>query len=167
MNIILNDLEVYSDNVNLDKYIEFRELVKKSMKYPEWLGDFSKEDLINMNVDNFKIWIYFKGKDPVCSMMMIPSSKKNLAKFELDLDYREVIDYGPMFVNPKYVGNSLQLQMLKKLDLYCSKLGYKYVVSTIHPDNIYSINNFIKDEFELIDVKKFTRGVRNIYLKRL
>ena len=60
-------------------------------------------------------------------------------KFGLDLNYREVVDYGPMFVNPKYVGNKLQYQMLQKIDKYSKMLGYKYAVGTIHPDNKYSI----------------------------
>lgn len=57
--------------------------------------------------------------------------------------------------------------MLKELDKYCSNLGYKYAVSTIHPDNIYSINNLEKDNFKCIGTKKFKRGIRNIYFKNL
>lgn len=100
-------------------------------------------------------------------MMLIPSTEKDLKKFEIKLDYRDVVDYGPMFVNPKYVGNGLQYQMLKELDNYSVELGYDYAASTIHPDNIYSINNLVKDGFKLIGTKDFTRGTRNIYLKDL
>ena len=62
--------------------------------------------------------------------------------------------------------NRLQYQMLKELDNYCIKLGYKYAVRTIHPNNMYSINNLLKDDFELVGTKEFTRGIRNIYLKK-
>lgn len=161
----LKDLKMVNKNVNLDEYISFRELVKENMEHPEWLGDFSKEDLIKMQQNNSIIWIYYLDKEPVCSMMLIPSTEKDLKKFEIDLNAREVVDYGPMFVNPKFVGNGLQYQMLKELDNYCLGLGYKYAVGTIHPDNIYSISNLLKDEFELIGTKLFTRGIRNIYLK--
>ena len=163
----LNDLRCVNEEINIDEYINFRELVKNNMDYPEWLGDFSKEELINMQNDNSKIWIYYFNDEPVCSMMMIPSTEKSLNKFEIDLKYKEVVDYGPMFVNPKYVGNGLQYQMLKELNNYCEILGYKYAVSTIHPDNIYSINNLMKDNFVKIDQKNFKRGIRNIYLKCL
>lgn len=96
-------------------------------------------------------------------MMIIPSSEKNLSKFKFDLCYKEVIDYGPMFVNPKYIGNGLQYQMLKAIDNYCQSLGYKYAITTVHPDNIYSINNLIKDNFEHKNTKELKRGIRNIY----
>ena len=56
--------------------------------------------------------------------------------------------------------------MLKELDNHCVKLGYKYAAGTIHLNNIYSINNLLKDDFKLVGTKEFTRGIRNIYLKK-
>ncbi len=163
----LEELICISENIDLDKYIEFREYVKSNMEHPDWLGDFSKEDLEKMLENKSKIWVYYLDKEPVCSMMLIPAQEVSLLKFGLDLNYNEVGDYGPMFVNPKYVGKGLQSQMLEELDRYCMSLGYKYVVSTIHPDNVYSINNFIKDKFRYFNKKEFKRGFRNIYLKVL
>lgn len=163
----LNELICKCENIDLDKYIAFRESVKEKMEHPDWLGDFSKEDLINILNDNSKIWVYYDKETPVCSMMLIPATAKSLAKMEIDLDYKDFADYGPMFVNPNYVGRGLQYQMLQELDKYCLSLGYKYAASTVHPDNIYSINNLIKDNFEYKKTKEFTRGTRNIYLKKL
>lgn len=163
----LEDLDCINENINIDNYIVFRDSVKENMCNPEWLGDFSKDDLIYMLNNNSKIWIYYLNDEPVCSMMLIPSNEKVLSKFDLDLNPDDVIEYGPMFVNPKYVGKGLQFQMLKELDKYSLSLGYKYAISTVHPDNVYSINNIIKDEFVNIDEKEFTRGIRNIYLKCL
>ena len=162
----LEDLRFINENVDLDKYIVFREEVKKHMEHPEWLGDFNKEDLVTMLNTGSKIWVYYLDNDPVCSMMLIPADQRSLDKFELKLDYMEVADYGPMFVNPKYVGNGLQYQMLIELDDYCKQLGYKYAAGTIHPDNIFSIRNLVKDDIEYKNTKTFTRGIRNIYVKQ-
>lgn len=163
----LENLKNINENINIDEYINFREEVKENMEHPEWLGDFTKEEINEMLNNNSKIWIYYINNEPVCSMMIIPSTKKSLDKFEVNLDEKEVIDYGPMFVNPKYVGNHLQYQMLKYLDKYCLNIGYKYAIGTIHPDNIYSIRNLLEDEFNLINKKEFKRGIRNIYIKNL
>lgn len=163
----LEDLKRIDDNIDLDKYIEYREYVKSNMQHPEWLGDLTKEDLEKLLSSGTKIWIYYLDNDFVCSMMSIPSSEKDMVKFDLNLDYKEVIDYGPMFVNHKYVGNKLQYQMLKYLDEYVKSKGYKTAIGTIHPDNIYSINNLIKDDFILTGSRNFKRGTRNIYVKKL
>ena len=163
----LEDLLCIDENIDLDKYINFREYVKSFMEHPEWLGDFSKEDLTFLLNNGSKIWVYYEDKIPVCSMMLIPSDEKSLKKFDIDLDYKIVADYGPMFVHPDYLGRGLQYQMLRFLDDYVSNHGYEFAATTVHPDNIYCIHNMLKDEFELRGFREFTRGPRNIYLKRV
>ena len=167
MKLKLKDLKSNSSNINLDEYIKFREYVKEHMEHPEWLGDFSKEAIINMLENNSKIWIYYLDNKPVCSMMFIPSTLEDINTFEMDLDYRKVADYGPMMVSPSYIGNNLQYQMLKEIDKYSIAQGYKYAVATAHPDNVYSIYNLLKDNFTFTKQKTFKRGIRNIYLKTL
>ena len=163
----LSDLVCINENVDLDKYIEFREDVKSHMEHPEWLGNFTKEELEELLKRNSKIWVYYLKDEPICSMMIIPAREKDIKKFELDIDYSKTIDYGPIFVSFNHLGHKLQLQMLKEEDRYSKKLGYNYAVSTIHPDNNYSIVNFIKDDFKLMSTKEFKRGIRNIYFKEL
>ncbi len=163
----LSDLVCINENVDLDKYIEFREDVKSHMEHPGWLGNFTKEELEELLKRNSKIWVYYLKDEPICSMMIIPAREKDIKKFELDIDYSKTIDYGPIFVSFNHLGHKLQLQMLKEEDRYSKKLGYNYAVSTIHPDNNYSIVNFIKDDFKLMSTKEFKRGIRNIYYKEL
>ena len=127
----LSELNYINEGINLYEYISFREQVKEHMEHPEWLGDFSIEDLTMLLDNNSKIWIYYLNDEPVCSMMLIPSDEKTLSKFDIDIDYREVVDYGPMFVNYKYIDNGLQYQMLKEIDKYSVSIGYKYAASTI------------------------------------
>lgn len=164
--INIKDLIVV-EKINIDQYIKFREQVKETMNNPEWLGDFTREDIELLLQENSKIWVYYSKEIPICSMMIIPATKKALIKFELNYKVQEVIDYGPMFVNPNYIGNNLQYQMLRELDEISRKKGYRYAVVTVHPDNMYSIRNLEKDKFKLINTKNFERGTRNIYLKEL
>lgn len=76
----LNELNCINENINLDKYIDFREKVKKQMEYPEWLGDLSKDDLIKLINSDSKIWIYYLNEELICSMMLIPSDEKSLLR---------------------------------------------------------------------------------------
>ena len=138
------------------------------MEHPEWLGDFSYENLISLIENGSKIWIYYKDGEIVSSMMFIPSSKESAAKLGFtEYDYSKIVDYGPMMVNSKYIGNNLQFQMIKVLDDYSRKIGLEYAVSTVHPDNIFSIKNLLKADFVQVDQKLFSRGLRNIYFKKL
>ena len=58
----LEEFTCISENIDIDKYIKFKEQVKKYMQYPEWLGDFSKNDLIKITrnyIDRWKIALKF------------------------------------------------------------------------------------------------------------
>lgn len=163
----LKELTCINENINLDEYLAFRSIVHQSMEHPDWLRALSKEQLDNILKTGSKIWIYYNNNEPVCSMMIIKETKQELTELKLDVRENEAINYGAMFVNPKYYGNKLQLQMLEELDNYVKQLGYKYAFGTIHPDNYYSINNVLKDNFRCLGMLQLERGLRNIYLKDL
>lgn len=166
--VSLNNLKCIDTNIDIDEYIKFRDEVQSKMEYPDWLGDFTKEDIEYVMNNGSKIWIYYDRDKPVCSMMFIPSDEHSIKKMGMDnLDYKVVGDYGPMFVSDEYRGNGLQYQMLCALDKYLIDNGYQYAVVTVHPENVYSIKNLVKDNFELVSRKMFTRGIRYVYKKEL
>lgn len=162
----LEQLKCIDKDINIDEYFKFKKLVKNNMKHPDWLRDYTKEDIENQLKNGAKIWIYYDEIVPVCSMMMSPSTKEDMLEVGIKINHEQVAFYRSMFVNPKYVGNKLQYQMLLKLDEYCKKIGYGYCVGTVHPDNIYSINNIVKNDFKLVNIKTIKSGIRNIYLKK-
>lgn len=43
----------------LDEYMNLLAITKKSMEHPEWLGNFSKEEYINLINNNSKIYAWF------------------------------------------------------------------------------------------------------------
>lgn len=164
---LLLDTLSCTTEIKVDEYIKCRDKIKEDMAYPEWLGDMTKDDILYLLDNDSRIWMYYHENNFVCSMMLIPATEEDVKKFGLDCNYLEVADYGPMMVNQKYRGIGLQLQMLKKLDEYAVEVGYKMAVATAHPENEISINNLLDDGFKLLGTKEFSRGIRNIYLKKL
>lgn len=169
MKIDIEKLIVGEINLDeIDEYICLYNLVKSNMKHPEWLGDFSKDDYIRMLNNNSKLYIWKYNDKIIAAGMIIPARQKDLDKFfSSNLNYEEVIDFGPELVHPNYVGNGLQNERLKHLQRQSKKLNYKYAISTIHPDNVYSIHNFSKNDFEQIGIIHLNRGIRGIFFKRL
>ena len=83
--IKLNKLKCINENIDLNKYILFRDSVKSNMEHPEWLGDFSYDELQDVINNNGRIWLYKLNNNNVCSMMVIPSAEKNMNKFRFRL----------------------------------------------------------------------------------
>ena len=165
--ITLDELNCESENIDLDKYMNFVEFIKEDMQFPEWLGDITKEELEELLLNNSKIWLYSLKETLICSMMITPLDNEDLREYELDYKENEIVNYDAMFVSPHYTGNHLQLQMLKQLDKYSINRGYNYALCITHPDNIYSIDNIEKDGFVLKKTKRSDKGIKNLYIKNL
>jgi len=59
-------------------------------------------------------------------------------------------------VLPKYRGLRIQNQLMARGFELLKETDYKYVMGTAHPDNIFSVNNFLKLGYEIVaEVKKY------------
>lgn len=164
----INEFNCISKNNNIDEYLKFYKYVKSNMKEPSWLGEFSLNDLKNILNNEGKLFNFYDNNIIVCSMLYIPSNNKTLEKHNLKYDEKLVGSCGPIMVNPKYVGNKFQKQMLELLDKYCKSIGKIYIFTKVHPDNIYSINNFVGDGYKFVETYKTSSGgPRSVYFKEI
>lgn len=164
----INEFNCISEHNNIDEYLEFYKYVKSNMKEPSWLGEFSLNELKNILNNEGKLFNFYDNNIIVCSMLYIPSNNKTLKKHNLKYDEDLVGSCGPIMVNPKYVGNKFQKQMLELLDKYCKSIGKRYIFAKVHPDNIYSINNFISDGYKFVETYKTSSGeLRSVYFKEI
>lgn len=164
----INEFNCISEHNNIDEYLEFYKYVKSNMKEPSWLGEFSLNELKNILNNEGKLFNFYDNNIIVCSMLYIPSNNKTLEKHNLKYDEKLVGSCGPIMVNPEYVENKFQKQMLELLDKYCKNIGKIYIFTKVHPDNIYSINNFISDGYKFVETYKTSSGEsRSVYFKEI
>ncbi len=154
----LIDLIEVSENVNLDEYLALYKYVRDNMEHPEWLETFEKEEIEDILKIGGKIWMYYDGDIPVCSVFYIPASNKALRKHNVDYDEEITGSLGPIMVSKEYVGNGLQTQMMDMLDKYVESIGKTHMFTKVHSDNIYSKNNIIKNGYKIVDEYENERG---------
>ena len=162
----LNDLKCI-ENLDIDEYYDYFINIKNKMSHPDWLGDLEKDDFIKMINAGGKTWTYFDNDKFVCSQMYIVGTQKGIDHLGLNYKEEECADCGPMFVAEDYRGNGLQFQMLQKLEEYCKKMNKKYILTTAHPENVYSSNNMIKAGYKKVGSRVLGRGPRDIYVKEI
>ena len=114
--INLEDLKEKSENIDINEYLKFYKYVRDNMQHPEWLSEFNMEELVYILDHDGKIFNYYNNDILVSSIMYIPSNNKSLRKHNIKYDEEIVGSCGPVLVNPKYVGNGLQLKMMIMLD---------------------------------------------------
>ena len=161
----LSELKEVSSNVNLDEYLELYNYVRDNMEHPEWLGTFTKDEIIEILGIGGKIWMYYDGDIPVCSVFYIPTSNKSLRKHNVEYDEEVTGSLGPIMVSKEYVGNGLQSAMLEVLDEYVESIGKTHMFTKAHSDNIYSIRNILKNGYKVVDEYENERGRMTAFAK--
>jgi hypothetical protein len=161
----------------LDVYMEYYQYVKDHMEHPEWLGDFTREAFEKLITTNsvIMVWTFLSPTQPLTEIdefiaagMLIPARQKDLDSFlQTDLNVKDVIDFGPEMVHPDYIGNGLQSDVIQYLEKVSIWMGYKVGLGTVHPDNIYSWRNLLKNGFDEVARVDLKRGLRNVYRKEL
>ena len=161
----LSELKEVSSNVNLDEYLELYNYVRDNMEHPEWLGTFTKDEIVEILGIGGKIWMYYDGDIPVCSVFYIPTSNKSLRKHNVEYDEEVTGSLGPIMVSKEYVGNGLQSSMLEVLDKYVESIGKTHMFTKAHSDNIYSIRNILKNGYKVVDEYENERGRMTAFAK--
>lgn len=161
----LNDLQEVSNNVNLDDYLSLYQYVREHMENPEWLGTFTREEIVDILKIGGRIWLYYDNEIPVCSMFYIPATNKSLKKHHIDYDESITGSLGPIMVRCEYVGNGLQKQMQDVLNKYVKEIGKEHMFTKAHSDNIYSIRNILNDGYKVVDEYMSNRGPTIAFIK--
>ncbi len=161
----LKTFKEVSDNVDLDEYLYLYNYVRDNMEHPEWLGTFTLDEIKEILSAGGKIWMYYDGDIPVCSVFYIPISNKSLIKHNVSYDESITGSLGPIMVRKEYVGNGLQMEMMKVLNEYVSSIGKTHMFTKAHSDNIYSIRNILKDGYKVIDEYENERGPMTAFIK--
>ena len=163
----LNELKCIENNISLEDYYELYNYVRDNMEHPEWLELIPIEETINILKNKGKIWLYYDKEIPVCSMFYIPSNNNSLKKHKVKYDEKETGSLGPIMVRKEYIGNNLMNQMMKAFEEYNINIGNKYIFTKAAKENIYSINNILKNAYILIDEYKNERGINQAFIKKI
>ena len=115
--------------------------------------------------------IYDDNKLVACFLLTFPHFDKENLGYDIDLNEAELLKVAHMdsvAVDSSYLGRGYQNILMKKAEDDAIKLGYKYLMCTIHPDNKYSMNNAIKLGYKVVKTKeKYGGKIRAIMLKEV
>ena len=161
------ELKCVSENVNLEEYLWLYGYVRDNMENKEWLGIFAKEEIEDILKVGGKIFMYYDGITPVCSMFYMPVHNKTLVKHNIEHDENIVGSLGPIMVSKDYVGNGFQRKMMDALDKYAKSIGKEYIYTKAQSNNTYSINNMLKNGYEIVHEYINERGNMTALLKKV
>lgn len=102
---------------------------------------------------------------------LIPENKEDNLGYDANLSEEECKHTAVMetvAVLPEYRGLKLQYRLMQETEAELRRLGFKYLTGTIHPDNKYSLNNALIQNYKVVKTKeKYGGRIRHIILKTL
>ena len=114
--------------------------------------------------------VYYKEKPIAYSLVYIPNSKNISYWLENckinNIDKYKLSEMAGAGVIPEFRGYGIQSYLFKLREKYLKKIKFKWGVSSVHPKNIYSYNNLIKNNYELVGSGKDKNNHDRLYLKK-
>ncbi len=149
----------------LGKLVDFQKEIINNMPNKEWFVPLTEEEFLTpiLGKDNA---YFFTHNEKIIGLLVLTGDIPDILKeYQLPSDNYILID--SIMVKEEYRGYRLQQQILEFAYKRAVKLDMDGLVATIHPDNKYSLDNFVKQNYELLHVLTIHGGKRNIMIKKI
>lgn len=142
----------------------------KTLSCPDFLRKNTPEMLFEcLKQPHYTIGAWHKSELAAFAIFYDPGSNdtENLSLYLKGVDLREIrpANFKLCIVRQAYRGNSLQFHLGVLLEQYAKKVGIGLMSATVHPKNIYSINNLLKLGYTYNCALKKYGLERNLYYR--
>ena len=132
----------------------FLQQVRQGMENKEWLYLDDPQDVRKMMAEGtMQLWIAAEGtRFAGIFFILIPGTAEYNYGYDLDFTQEEllrVVHMDTVAVHPDYRGMGLHKRLMQEAEDYAEKLGTCILLATVHPDNCFSIRNFLQQGYTI------------------
>lgn len=137
-----------------DQFLSFLEKIRSDMTHPEWFYLDPPEVVGKWLADGTMVLWMAEEKGCLAAVFTILYPGLDPCNYGYDLDLREaellqVVHMDTAAVHPDYRGRGLQGQLLQMAERELSGNGKRILLSTVHPENRFSLNNMLKQGYRV------------------
>ena len=169
MKYLLNDnINLVLANVNdIDMLLNFQKEIIEDMPRKEYFTPLLKEEFSYPIENNGRVYMAFSENEMIgLYVLTINPLKEIIDEYKLENSDNVAIFDGVM-IKKEYRGSNLQAQGMEIIYNDAKKLGVKQIIATVHPENIYSIRNFQKEDYKHTKTIPVHGGERLIFQKEV
>lgn len=144
----------YADAADVPDIMALMNLAKELTENKEWYSTddeafvrrhLTEEGFILKAVDEDQLAGFFIARYP-------GDAEDNLGKYWnlTNAKLHQVAHMESAAVHPDYRGRGIQKELMARGERILKQKGYYYLMGTAHPDNVYSVNNFLKLGYEIL-----------------
>ena len=166
MKLIYNNIKIeIITEERINEVLNFQKDIIDNMNRKDFFCPLTKEEFLTpiRNLDN----VYFlKYNNEIIGLFVATCNIPDVLK-EYQLKNNNVMLIDSIMIKEEYRGNKLQIKILNYLYNRAKELKLDGLVATIHPENTYSLNNFINNGYKIINTLHIHGGIRNIVFKKI
>lgn len=164
--IDINKIKIHIINKSeLDDLLTFQKNIINNMSKKEWFTSLTKEEFLTPIIGRDNAYFFTYDNLVIGLLVLTCDIPEVLEEYQLPKGNYILID--SIMVKEEFRGNNLQRKMLEFAYKRAKELNMDGLVATIHPDNIYSLNNFIVEEYSIIHELNIHGGPRYIVVKNI
>ena len=153
-------------------FIRLLEEVRQNMDHKEWFYLDPPEVVREMMEDGtMELWVAMDGEKMAAAFDLLhPGLEEYNYGYDLGFDGQQlmqVINMDSAAVHPDYRGQGLQRRLLQTAEEALLGKGERYLLCTIHPENCFSLNNALKQGYEIQKTLPKYGTVRHILCKKI
>lgn len=155
-----------------EPYLQLLHLVKDQMDHPEWFFlDPDEEVRAMMASGMMELWVAEEdGRFAGGFDIVHPGLDK--CNYGWDLNFSEsellrVVQMDTAAVHPQYRGRGLQKQLMQEAEKSIREKQNAILLCTVHPDNRYSLQNVLNQDYTIVTMKEKYGSVRYFLRKDL
>ena len=155
---------------DLEDVLLLQDEVIASLSDPSLLRK-NSEDLLRLALSDNNICLGLYDGDTLAALIMavdpVPPETDLRTNLRAELDGK-AIDFKLVLVKKEYRGHGIQIALMWIIEKLAYNQGIEYFVSSVSPDNKYSVNNFIKSGYIYDHEEELYGGLlRSVYIKEL
>lgn len=157
---------------DIEAFVSFLSDVRETMEHKEWFCLDPPETVRKMMADGtMELWVAMDGDRLIAAFDLLhPGFEEYNYGYALGFDeekLRKVINMDSAAVHPDYRGLGLQRRLLETAEQELRGRGERYLLCTIHPDNYFSLNNALKQGYEIQKTGPMYGSVRHFLCKKI
>lgn len=149
----------------LDGALDFQADIIDGMDTKEFFTPLTREEFITPILGRDNVY-FLRYNDELIGLAVATCDVPEVLR-EYNIPYEDVMLVDSIMVKKEFRGNGLQRQILELLEKKAKELGLKGMTATIHPENIYSLRNFLGMDYKVLHLAFLHGGERLVVFKEL
>lgn len=155
-----------------DAFLQLLRDAKDAMENPEWFFLDPEEEIRELLTSGvMELWVAMEG-DRMAGAFDLVHPGLDPVNYGYDLDFGEedllrVVQMDTAAVHPDFRGHGLQVRLMQAAEAEIRKQPGRILLTTVHPDNVYSLRNILKQGYSIAKKVDKYNSIRYVLRKDL